>query len=271
MIAFPNAKINIGLYVVEKRTDGYHNIETVFFPTQWQDALEIHPNAPNTSFNSYGLSIDAPADQNLCVKAWKLLQETHDIPPVSIHLLKNIPMGAGLGGGSSDAAFTLITLNDIYQLQLSQEQLMQYALQLGSDCAFFIQNSPAHASGRGEILTPLSLSLKGYQLLIIHPGIHIPTPWAFQSIRPQEASFDLKNLAATPIQDWKQLVNNQFETPVFEKYPVIQEIKTSIYQKGAIYASLSGSGSACYGIFDAQTKIDLSSYKQYSTHLEICK
>lgn len=267
MIAFPNAKINLGLYIVEKRPDNFHNIETVFFPIHWQDVVEIHSSTKETSFQSYGLSIDATPEQNLCVKAWNLLHQSYKIPPVDIHLLKNIPMGAGLGGGSSDAAYCLKLLNEINQLNLSNHQLVEFAAQLGSDCAFFIENKPVFASQRGENLAPISLSLKGYQILVVHPGIHISTPWAFQQIQPQKANFDLRNLADLPLIEWKNKVENQFETVVFPAYPLIEEIKNSLYHQGAVYAAMSGSGSACFGIFPNNIQIDLTLYKNYTSHL----
>ncbi|WP_126973805.1 4-(cytidine 5'-diphospho)-2-C-methyl-D-erythritol kinase [Gynurincola endophyticus] len=267
MIAFPNAKINLGLHIVEKRADGFHNLETIFFPIQWNDALETIETNGQTTFCSYGLPIDSTPEQNLCFKAWNILHQQFQIPSVDIHLLKNIPMGAGLGGGSSDAAFTLRLLNNQFRLQLTDEQLIDFAARIGSDCAFFIKNTPCLAKGRGDVLTAIELSLNGYQILVVHPGIHISTPWAFQQIKPQPAGFDLALLPTYAVDEWRKVLFNQFEEPVFNAHPVTKMIKDQLYEQGALYAALSGSGSACFGIFPSKQSIDLSPFKSFATHL----
>jgi 4-diphosphocytidyl-2-C-methyl-D-erythritol kinase len=249
MVVFPHAKINIGLYITEKRADGYHNIETIFYPLQWCDALEVLPST-HFSFVSYGLPILGDSSQNLCVKAWNLLHEQHHIPPVSMHLLKQIPMGAGLGGGSADGAYTLRVLQELFQLHLSAETLQQYALALGSDCPFFIESKPVFATGRGEQFQPISLPpLENMRFFVVHPHIHLSTPWAFSQVQPTPTNQSLPALAAKPIAEWKECIQNQFERPAIQAYPVIGEIIQTLYQKGAVYAAMTGSGSTVYGIF----------------------
>lgn len=251
MIAFPIAKINIGLYVTEKRADGYHNLETIFYPVAWRDVLEILP-APSFQFKSYGLPIEGKADHNLCVKAYRLLAQDFEIPPVSIHLLKQIPMGAGLGGGSSDGATTLSLLNDRFSLGLSVDQLRSYALQLGSDCPFFINPQPSLAYGRGEILKPIEVpQLENGAFFLVNPMIHLSTPGAFQQIQPQPAAFDLKTLPALPLANWKETIRNQFEAAAVQQHPIIGECIQNLYRQGAKYAAMTGSGSTVFGIFEA--------------------
>ena len=249
MICFPNAKINIGLNVVEKRTDCFHNLETIFLPIGLKDALEFI-ESETLHFENSGLTIDGYPQNNLCVKAWKLIQQDYAIPPVHIHLHKVIPFGAGLGGGSADAAFMLRLLNDYFKLDISQEKLITYALALGSDCPIFILNKPCYGTGRGEILEPISVSLSGKYLVLINPGIHVPTRDAFATITPKHSEFDLRESIQKPISDWKNYIVNDFETSIFPKYPAIAKIKEMLYSQGALYASMSGSGSSVYGIFD---------------------
>lgn len=249
MIVFPNAKINLGLNIVSKREDGYHNIESVFYPIPWLDALEII-EANTFAFHSYGLDIPGETLGNLCVKAYELIREHHDIPPVEIHLLKNIPMGAGLGGGSADGAFTLTLLNQLFGLQLSEQQLEVYALQLGSDCPFFIRNTPALATGRGEKLTPLDINLKGYFIAIHNPGIHISTQEAYAGITPKTSNTDIISVLKSSIDNWKDGVINDFEQSIFRNHLEIEALKKDMYEAGAQYASMTGSGSTVYGIFD---------------------
>lgn len=256
MVLFPNCKINLGLNIVHKREDGYHNLETVFYPVGWKDALELisDHNATNNrvSFTNSGLAIEGKSEHNLCVKAYRLLQNDFpQLPPVQIHLHKAIPMGAGLGGGSADGAFTLKLLNEKFALDLSSEQLTSYALQLGSDCPFFIHNQPAFATGRGEVLHPVDLDLRAYKFVLINPGIHITTASAFSQIHPKPAVIPITDIIRKPIQEWKHLLVNDFEAPVSKQYPVIADIKEQLYRNGAIYASMTGSGSTLYGIFPA--------------------
>lgn len=255
MVTFPNCKINIGLYITDKRSDGFHNLQTVFFPIPVFDALEIISSASTASkrvsFSTSGTSIDGDLDKNLCVKAYTLLQlHFPDILPVKMHLLKKIPIGAGLGGGSADGAFALKMLNEMFSLALNKEQLISFALQLGSDCPFFIINKPCLASGRGEVLKEVNVNLSKYRIMIVNPGIHINTGWAFSNITPCKPSINLEETIALPVYAWKDKLENQFEKPVFNYFPQIELIKSRLYQAGAIYASMSGSGSTVFGIFE---------------------
>jgi 4-diphosphocytidyl-2-C-methyl-D-erythritol kinase len=254
LLHFPNAKINIGLFVTEKRKDGYHNLETVFFPLRMlKDALEVLPAAEgnDSSIRISGKSIVGNAHDNLVWKAFLLLQKQFPdrISPVQIHLLKSIPMGAGLGGGSADGAFMLSLLNKFFNLELSDEDLLQLALQLGSDCPFFIHNIPQFAQGRGEVLSPVALDLSNYSIQVICPNVHVSTAVAFSKIRPKAASFNLLEIQTLPVEQWKDFVINDFETPIFESHPQLSEMKQKLYDDGALFASMSGSGSAIYGIF----------------------
>lgn len=251
MIVYPNAKINIGLNVVAKREDGYHNIETVFYPIGLSDTLSVEPSplCSDYSFSSSGIEIDGSIENNLIIKAYRLLQSEYEIPPVDISLVKNIPFGAGLGGGSSDAAFMLKALNKLFSLKISPKNLEELASELGADCAFFIRNRPVFASGIGNVFTPINLSLKGYFLLLVKPDIFVSTPEAYSLVTPRKPDVSLKELILKPVEEWKNLIVNDFEQSVFNKYPEISEIKKSIYDLGAVYASMSGSGSSVYGIF----------------------
>jgi 4-diphosphocytidyl-2-C-methyl-D-erythritol kinase len=257
LIVFPNAKINLGLHIVRRRPDGFHDIETVFYPAPLKDALEaVHAPAgqPGISLQVHGLPVDGPPEANLCVKAWQLLKKDFpDLPATQAHLLKHIPMGGGLGGGSADGAFMLRLLNAKFRLELSNEQLIEYAAQLGSDCPFFIINQPCYATGRGEILQPLALDLSGWWLVLATPGIHVNTGWAFSQLNP--AIFErprprLPELLLQPVAAWKDQLVNDFESPVFEKYPVLKALRDRLYLEGAAYAALSGSGSTVYGLFE---------------------
>jgi 4-diphosphocytidyl-2-C-methyl-D-erythritol kinase len=255
MIVFPNCKINLGLNILHKRNDGYHDLETIFYPVSICDSLEIIENkqaawSPGFPFTSSGLSIAGNPSSNICVKAYKLLKKDFpSLPSLQIHLHKVIPAGAGLGGGSADAAFTLKAINDILELQLSKQQLMNYAAELGSDCPFFILNKPCFAKGRGEILEEIQLDLSAYKLLIVNPGIHVDTGRAFLSIVPGPAEKSLKEIITGPVERWKDDLKNDFEKPAFKQYPAIVDIKDTLYSKGAIFASMSGSGSTVFGIF----------------------
>ena len=249
MIQFPNCKINLGLSILAKRADGYHELETVFYPIAVSDALEILP-AANLTMTQSGIAVPGDPAQNLCLKAYHLLKKDFpQLPPVQMHLHKNIPMGAGLGGGSSDGTAALIMLNQQFDLGLNEQQLIDYASQLGSDCPFFVYNKACHASGRGEILTPINLDLSNYQFLLVHPGVHIATAWAFQQLNPNTKSESIQSIIEKPITDWKNTLINDFEAPVFKAEPTLSVIKDQLYQLGAIYASMSGSGSSLFGIF----------------------
>lgn len=259
MLSFAPAKINLGLLVTEKRADGYHNIETVFYPVKLYDVVEVNP-ADRFEFRSGGKPI--PADGvNLCEKAYRMLAEEFDLPPVQIDLLKNIPIGAGLGGGSSDAAHTLLLLNDLFRLNLSVPQLQRFAGRLGADCPFFIEKKPVFAHGIGADFEGIALDLSAYYIAIVHPELHISTAEAYQSIIPQTPTVDLRRAIQLPIQEWKFHLVNDFELGIFSKYPVIERIKHELYAAGAVYAAMSGSGSAVFGIFEEEVKLDrLESY-----------
>ena len=249
MIQFPNCKINLGLSILAKRADGYHELETVFYPIAVSDALEILP-AANLTMTQSGIAVPGDPAQNLCLKAYHLLKKDFPtLPAVQMHLHKNIPMGAGLGGGSSDGTAALIILNQQFSLGLNDQQLIDYASQLGSDCPFFVYNKACHATGRGEILTPIHLDLSNYQFLLVHPGVHIATAWAFQQLNPHTKSESIQAIIEKPITDWKNYLINDFEAPVFKAEPKLSLIKDQLYQLGAIYASMSGSGSSLFGIF----------------------
>ncbi|WP_319229422.1 4-(cytidine 5'-diphospho)-2-C-methyl-D-erythritol kinase [Draconibacterium orientale] len=248
MITFPNAKINIGLNVVEKRPDGYHNLETIFYPVKLADALEV-VDAEETAFSSSGIEIDATAENNLVYKAYSLLAGDFDLPPVKMHLHKVIPFGAGLGGGSADAAFALKMLNDYFALGLTTTQLEDYAARIGADCPFFIQNKPTFAHGIGDQFKPVNLDLSAYEIVIVKPPFSVGTPQAYQNIVPAKPEFNLLQIDQLPIEDWKSVVKNDFEKSVFPQFPEIENLKEKLYDAGAVYASMSGSGSAVFGIF----------------------
>lgn len=259
MISFPNAKINIGLYVTEKRLDGYHNIETLFFPIKLCDALEIIENKEDKkdyTWSNSGILMDAEPADNLCIKALNLLKKDFDIPPVKIHLHKAIPFGAGLGGGSADAAFTLSSLNEMFHLNIKQNQLINYAAQLGADCAFFIHNTPCLASGIGDILSPVEINLTGHHLLLIKPNIHISTPEAYRGITPTIQDKSVTEKLLYPIDEWKNCIENDFEKSVFPNHPKIEELKNKMYEKGATYASMTGSGAAVFGLFKEKPALE---------------
>ncbi len=257
MIAFPPSKINLGLNVVEKRPDNFHNIETVFYPVQWFDMLEI-VKANEFKFFQTGLTIEGDIASNLCVKAYDLLKHDYNLTPVEIHLHKNIPMGAGLGGGSSDAAHTLLMLNEIFLLNLTLSQLTDYSVKLGSDCVFFLHHQPMIGKEKGNILSPVNLSLKKYFIVIVMPPVHINTADAYRMIAPKKPKMSIDEIMKLPVHEWKNVLENDFEYPVFEKFPMIKVLKEKIYSSGAIYASMSGSGTALYGIFEKETDLQSS-------------
>jgi 4-diphosphocytidyl-2-C-methyl-D-erythritol kinase len=249
MIQFPNCKINLGLSILAKRADGYHELETVFYPIALHDSLEIIP-ADTLTLNQSGISVPGDPAQNLCLKAFHLLKNDFpQLPNVQMHLHKNIPMGAGLGGGSSDGTAALMLLNKQFSLGLNDTQLIHYASQLGSDCPFFVYNKACHATGRGEILTPIQLDLSNYQFLLVHPGKHISTAWAFQQLTPHTKTESIQSVISKPIGEWKNNLVNDFEIPVFNAEPTLALIKEQLYELGALYASMSGSGSSLFGIF----------------------
>ena len=254
MIFFPNAKINIGLNIVEKRPDGYHNIETVFYPIGLSDALEVEISETCTdySFSSSGITIEGDPEDNLIVKAYRLLRSQYQFPAIDIALIKQIPFGAGLGGGSSDAAFMLKAMNQLFELKIAPKKLEKLASKLGADCPVFIRNKPVFATGIGNVFTHIDLSLKGYFLLLVKPDIHISTPEAYSLVKPHKPEISLSELIKLPISDWKDTIKNDFEKSVYSRYPAIEKIKNNLYDMEAIYSSMSGSGSSVYGIFQTQ-------------------
>lgn len=249
MIGFPNAKINLGLRVVEKRHDGFHNIETIFVPIGLRDIIEIIP-ANETTITFSGIAVDSLAEDNLCMRAFKMFQQEVGCSNVSIHLHKVIPMGAGLGGGSSDAAFTLKLLASIFSPGTSAYRLKEMASRLGSDCPFFIDNCSSLAHGRGEILQPVALTLKGMYLILVNPGLHVSTKDAYAGVTPKTPELSLLDLIKEPIDRWQDSVVNDFEDSVFRIHPAIKSIKLEMTRMGAIYAAMSGSGSSVFGIFE---------------------
>lgn len=263
MITFPNAKINLGLRITGKRPDGYHNLETVFYPIPLEDALEIHKLRSGTQkfiLHQSGLEIAGNLEDNLVIKAYLLLEKEFHLPPVEIYLHKHIPSGAGLGGGSSDAAFMLKLLNEQFQLNIPDEKLEIYAATLGADCAFFIKSAPTFAEGIGNIFSPLSVSLKDYQILLVKPDIFVSTKDAFAYVQPQQPEKSLKELIIAPVAQWKEHIVNDFEDSVFPKFPIIGEIKKELYRQGAIYVSMSGSGSSVFGLFAPNASIPKISF-----------
>lgn len=253
MIVFPNAKINIGLNIVSRRNDGFHDIETIFYPIKGLcDILEIVP-VPNQidliNFRQTGLTLNEPDENNLCIKAYHLLNSYKELPPVTMHLHKQIPFGAGLGGGSSDGSHVLSLLNSISSNPLSKEKLSEIALQLGSDCPFFIYNSPCFATGRGEILSPIKLDLSGLHILLINPGLHVNTGKAYSLSNPKDPEKKLDSIIQSNRNDWRSLIFNDFEKVVFNIHPEIGAIKEELYSMGAVYAAMSGSGSTVFGLF----------------------
>ncbi|GEP98762.1 4-(cytidine 5'-diphospho)-2-C-methyl-D-erythritol kinase [Chitinophaga cymbidii] len=249
MILFPNCKINLGLHILRKREDGFHDLETVFYPLPLEDALEVLTTT-EMIFSQSGIEIPGDATENLCVKAYQLLKADHpQLPPVHMHLHKHIPTGAGLGGGSSDGAFTLKLLNEKYNLNIPAQKLEQYAAVLGSDCPFFIRNTACFASGRGEIMEPLQLDLSGYSFLLVHPGIHVNTGWAFSRLTPGPPAIPLREIDWQDVLSWKDRLTNDFEDVVLAAYPAIGAIKRKMYDTGAVYAAMSGSGSAVVAIY----------------------
>ena len=254
MVSFPFCKINLGLSVLSKREDGFHNLETCFYPVPWTDVLEIILS-DKFAFTTTGTSIPGDPADNLCVKAYELLKIEFGLDPVHIHLHKIIPSGAGLGGGSSDAAHTLLLLNQIFSLNLSKSKLMEYAASLGSDCAFFIQDKPMIGTGRGEVLNRIDFSLNKF-LVIIKPDIHVSTSDAFSGITPRKINNSIaQGILNHPVTEWKGSLFNAFETTVFSKYPLLESVKNRLYEHGALYASMTGSGSAIYGIFETETEL----------------
>lgn len=255
MIVFPNAKINLGLHVVERRPDGFHNIETCFFPLPWKDALEIIPSK-DTGLTLSGLPVPGDPTDNLCLRAYHLLRKDFDLPPVRMHLHKIIPMGAGLGGGSADAAFALRLLSEMFHLMLDETLLSMYAEQLGSDCAFFLLNRPAIGTGKGNELQVIDLDLAGYFLSVVYPGLEVPTKVAYGGIVPRAPERALTDVLRADPAEWPGLLVNDFEATVFARHPELAGIKNHFYARGALYSAMSGSGSSVFGLFRGETPMD---------------
>lgn len=255
MVAFPCCKINLGLHVIRKRPDGYHNIETCFYPIPWHDILEIIPS-PNTNLFLTGNEVPGEISSNIVFKAYQLLKKDFELSEVEIHLHKTIPTGAGLGGGSSDGAMALKILDELFSLNLPLEKLKEYALQLGSDCPFFLEATPMIATGRGEVMNPSSANLSGITIMIVKPDVHVSTAEAYSGITPKKPEQPLEEILQRPLADWAMILKNNFEESVFRKYPLIGEIKNLLYARGAVYASMSGSGSAVYGLFEKKPELE---------------
>jgi 4-diphosphocytidyl-2-C-methyl-D-erythritol kinase len=254
MLTFPNAKINIGLNVISRRSDGYHNLETVFYPVKIKDALEVI-EADELSFESSGIEIPGFANENLCLKAYDLLKGDFDIPPVKIHLHKQIPIGAGLGGGSADAAFFIRLMNDKFSLGLDDGVMESYARQLGADCAFFVKNTPVFAFGKGDEFSNITLDLSQYYLVLVMPPVHVSTGEAYRGVKPGPSKTSLKDQILLPVENWKGEIKNDFEESVFKNHSSIRGVKAALYEAGALYTSMSGSGASVYGIFGSEIKI----------------
>lgn len=260
-ICFPNAKINIGLDIVRRRADGYHDISTIFYPINITDAMEIMPS-DKFVFDNRGIKIDCEIEKNLCYKAYKMLKDDFDLPPVKFVLYKHIPFGSGLGAGSSDAAFTIKMLNDMFSLNLSVEQMVAYASRLGADCAFFIHNRPMIAEGTGSILHEIQLNLSGKNLALVIPQISVNTAKAYANCHPAEPLYKLEESVKLPLQQWKDHIKNDFEPTVFAENPMLAEIKSKLYESGAVFAQMSGSGSSIFGIFDEKPlNLDIANCK----------
>ncbi|MDD3308664.1 MAG: 4-(cytidine 5'-diphospho)-2-C-methyl-D-erythritol kinase [Dysgonamonadaceae bacterium] len=271
MICFPNAKINLGLNIVSKRPDGYHNLETVFYPIDLKDALEITPCSMDQPyrFHQLGIPISGDPDKNLVIKAYNLFAELINIPPIEIRLLKTIPFGAGLGGGSSDAAFMLSLLNKTFSSDFSIDELAAMATKIGADCPFFLYNKPAFATGIGDELEIIELDLDSYYFVLVKPDFSVPTKDAYSMITPSKPDISLKEIVKRPISEWKTLMKNDFEIPVFKKYPEIQKIKQQLYDYGALYTSMSGSGSSVYAFFKDPVKVSFPNNYFVWTNMEL--
>ena len=248
MILYPNAKINLGLNIVARRPDGYHDIETIFYPIPLQDALEVKA-ADHFSFRLSGNQLDCAAGDNLVIRVLKMIEADYKLPELDIHLFKHIPSGAGLGGGSSDAAFMMRLLNEQFSLGMTDDEMEQRLATLGADCPFFVRNRPVFATGIGNVFTPIALDLSGWTLVLVKPDVHVSTRDAYATVQPARPALSLTEIAQRPVEEWQQLMHNDFEASVFPRYPEIAAIKDLLQDQGAVYAAMSGSGSAVYGLF----------------------
>ncbi len=277
MLVYPNVKINLGLFITGKRPDGYHNIESVFYPIPWTESLEVIQDTgksaedyaalsfaekENVRFFSYNNPIPGTAESNLCIKVFELIEAWFNLPKTEIHLLKSLPIGAGLGGGSADAAFTLRALKDYYHLTISDFEAKELLAKVGSDCPFFWNNKPAFVFGRGEQMRALELDLSNYHFVLVNPNIHVSTKEAYAGVSPKNPPIDLAMLEWLDVSDWKDLVKNDFEDSLFPSYPEIAAIKSKLYELGATYASMTGSGSTVYGMFSSAIELP-KEWEQY--------
>ncbi|MGB1318394.1 MAG: 4-(cytidine 5'-diphospho)-2-C-methyl-D-erythritol kinase [Flavobacteriales bacterium] len=270
MISYPNAKINLGLNILRKREDGFHEIKSVFYPVPWNDILEIVPQKVGrgkVAFTSSGIDIPSNGGLNLCEQVFNLLHEQYNLPSVNIHLHKQIPIGAGLGGGSADAAFAAVMLNDMFELKLSEAELEDLVSKVGSDCPFFVRNKPSRVTGRGEILSAFDLDLTGYWIVLVNPNIHIKTEEAYAGITPSEPVFSPWLYLMEDVYDWKNCLKNDFEDSIFPNHPEIENLKTQLYSFGADYAAMTGSGSTVFGLFENEPK-EMMFSDSYSTKIE---
>ena len=275
MITFPIAKINLGLNVVEKRPDGYHNLQTVFYPVPISDALEVttmddrFPSTVDCDLKVTNIAIDGDEQKNLVVRAYQLMkQDFPTLPRIHSHLWKGIPTQAGMGGGSSDCAYMIRLLNDMFTLRLDDEQMMHYAARLGADCAFFILSTPCYAEGIGEQLQPVSLSLKGWYIGVVRPDIPVPTREAFSLIKPHYPDANCRDIVMQPVETWRHQLVNDFESSVFALHPELAAIKDKLYAMGATYAAMSGSGSALFGLFREPTTDFSSQFPEMFTFFQ---
>lgn len=254
MITFPNAKINIGLQVTERRPDGYHNLDTIFYPIPINDALEVIV-AENVDYDCRlhisGIAIEGDTDNNLVVRAYRLLAADYTLPSIDIYLYKHIPTGAGLGGGSADASYMLRLLNEMFELGITKEQLEIYAAKLGADCPFFISNTPVYATGIGNEFHPIHLDLSGWYIVVVKPDVFVSTKEAYSMVKPEKPEVTLDKKIVRPITEWKDTISNDFEKGIFALHPELNDIKEKLYALGAKYAAMSGSGSALFGLFEA--------------------
>lgn len=255
MITFPNAKINLGLNITSRRSDGYHNLETIFYPVQIKDALEVIESA-EMSFETSGIEIPGHANENLCLQAYDLLRKDFDLPNIAIHLHKQIPIGAGLGGGSADAAFFIKLINEKFQLSLDVKTMQSYCRKLGADCAFFIENKPLFAFEKGDVFEEVNLDLTAYHLVLIMPPVHVSTGEAYRGVKPKQPQQSLKELIKLPVEDWQGKITNDFEDHILKNHPQIRGVKLALLEAGALFALMSGSGASVYGIF--KEKVDLT-------------
>jgi 4-diphosphocytidyl-2-C-methyl-D-erythritol kinase len=266
MVVFPNAKINLGLHITEKRADGYHNIESVFYPIPLTEALEITENKLNkNNFDAIGIDIPKDGKLNLVEQAWEIVNDYIPIPRVDLELLKSIPIGAGLGGGSSDAAFCITGLNKLFNLEIPETKMLEMAGKLGADCAFFVKNKATYAEGVGDEFSDYEVSLAGKFLVLVYPNIHVSTPIAYKHVIPSKPKYNIKAILKTPIKEWKGKLENNFEASVIKEYPLIGTIKNALYKQGALYASMSGSGSSIFGIYETEPKVSFEENVQHWT------